>query len=116
LNKVTPIYDYNSTQMNVPNKLFKWMEVEINYVIRNEDRKVLIESKKFPFRLKEENYVTFLYGKMKKVKNIQFDDFDHLKVELEFYSKKVDLAIKSEIIIFKKDILDKCEKTRVFNF
>jgi hypothetical protein len=69
LNKVAPIYDYNSTQMNIPNKIFKWMEIEVNYKIFNEDSKLLVESQKFPYKLKEENYVTFLYGKLKKIKN-----------------------------------------------
>ena len=116
LNKITPLYEYNSAQLNLPNKIFEWLSIELNYTITNENNQILIQSKNFPYRIKVENYVTFLYGKLKNVKDFTLDDFDTLNINQQFHSKKLGKSIDIPTTIKKKELLENCNKTKVFNF
>lgn len=68
------------------------------------------------YKVKRDNYVTFLITKVKHFSLFNFARYEFLNLKLHLYSNKLDLKFTKEYKISRKSIKDDCKKTKVFNY
>ena len=120
LKKFGKLYEYNSTmvnpnfvayfQMNLPNKLFIWLDIVMD---------VQINGKTFTnylFKVKKDNYLTFINSKILEFSKFDFSSNPVFEVAISFRSLKIDITHTIEYRLMKQEITGRCIKTKVFNY
>lgn len=110
LKKTDKLFEYNSTMQNLPDKLFRWLDISLD---------VRINGKMYPnylYRVKHDNYLTFLNTKIEEINRFPLSRFDRFEVEMRLRSRKLDLTYSIKYDIDKREVLRSCQKTKVFNF
>lgn len=111
MKKVNDMYQYNSMKMNVPNKIMDWLQPMLDIRIGKD---IFVGGHKFTYN--KLNYAGFIYTEIKRISKLKFQAFDNLKLSLIFRSPKLSESVEFEFSIAKRDILEKCKKTRLFNY
>ena len=62
------------------------------------------------------NYAGFVYTEIKSVRKLKFASFDRLHLRLVFRSIRLDKPVEFCYLMDKRDILNQCQKTRLYNF
>lgn len=111
MKKVSEMYQYNSMKMNIPNKIIDWLQLTLDVKIGKE---VLVGGHKYTYN--KMNYAGFIYTEIKKISKLKFHSFDNLKISLIFRSPRLLESVEFQYEIPKRDILESCKKTRLFNY
>ena len=111
MKKVDEMFKYNSMKMNVPNKIVEWLNIELDLSIH---KNISIQGHKFHYN--KMNYASFFFTEVKKVNKLRFAEFDSLKITFHFRSSRLEETVQIPFIIDKREILESCKKTRLFNY
>lgn len=111
MKKVDEMFKYNSMKMNVPNKIVEWLNLELDLTIH---KNISIQGHKFNYN--KMNYAGFFFTEVKKISKLRFVEFDTLKVTFNFRSSRLEETVQIPFVIDKRDILEGCKKTRLFNY
>lgn len=111
------LFDYGSTKENIPNKLIKRLDLELE--VRLNNRPSVIQ----PFKLRTFNFSSYLCAKMEQIRDFKYDFYtphnmfkDSITIDMIFRSRRYKVTHKLTRKYSPEEIVETAIKQKAYNY